>query len=312
MKKYFTACFTILIRLSVICIVLSGIFAQCAYCEDKLSVCFAGDLMLDRGVRRQIEAKDVDALFADVSGVFAKYDAVVVNLECPVTKITNPAKKQYVFRADPEWIAALKKAGITHAALANNHSADQGAAGLEDTVKNLKSGGIVPVGAGNSAGAGSAPVFIKKGKIKIALLDSMPQFAAAASTYTVCRSSIDDLCLQIKEIKTKDNECKIAVILHWGAEYAMFPSVGQRKQAYKLIDAGADVVIGHHPHVIQEPEIYSGKYIFYSLGNFIFDGGGYGSDKGLLAGVIFTQGSIEVQKYYFDIKHCVPRLTENK
>ncbi|MDR0815312.1 MAG: CapA family protein, partial [Bacteroidales bacterium] len=110
--------------------------SSCA--DHELTICFTGDVLLDRGVREQIDRRGIDALFADVAPLWANYDAVVVNLECPVTTRQAPVNKQYIFRGEPEWLPALRKAGITHAVLANNHTYDQGRGGLEDTYHNLK------------------------------------------------------------------------------------------------------------------------------------------------------------------------------
>ncbi|MDR0891080.1 MAG: CapA family protein, partial [Mediterranea sp.] len=119
--------------------------------ETTLSILFTGDVLLDRGVRQQIESRGVDSLFSSVSPLFHAMDATVVNLECPLTAHHTPIQKRYIFRAEPVWAKALARAGITHAALANNHSMDQGRSGLADTYQCLSNAGITPIGYGRNA-----------------------------------------------------------------------------------------------------------------------------------------------------------------
>ena len=116
--------------------------------SDSLSITFTGDVLLDRGVRQFVEHRSVDKLFSPfVDSVFQSSDLVVANLECPATKIQQPAFKQYIFRAEPEWLQTLKAHGITHLNIAHNHSVDQGRSGLADTKKNIKEAGMIRVGA---------------------------------------------------------------------------------------------------------------------------------------------------------------------
>ncbi|ETK10350.1 hypothetical protein T231_05435, partial [Tannerella sp. oral taxon BU063 isolate Cell 6/7/9] len=101
---------------------------------DTLRVAFVGDVMLDRGVRQSIERQGVDALFApEIDSLFRRCGRVVANLECPATGIRRPVHKRFIFRAEPEWLAGLRRHGVTHLNLANNHTMDQGREGLRDT-----------------------------------------------------------------------------------------------------------------------------------------------------------------------------------
>ena len=114
-------------------------------------ITLTGDILLDRGVRQVVEQKGIDQLFsAEIDSVFRTSDAVVGNLECPATKIHAPVFKQYIFRAEPEWLGDLKRHGVTHLNLANNHSIDQGRIGLMDTRENIIKAGMTPVGAGQN------------------------------------------------------------------------------------------------------------------------------------------------------------------
>ena len=123
------------------------LFNVSARCADTLNVIFTGDILLDRGVRRVINQHGVDHLFSDgIDSVFRSAQVVVGNLECPATKIEAPVFKQYIFRGEPEWLEALKRHGITHLNLANNHSIDQGREGLIDTYQNILAAGMTPLG----------------------------------------------------------------------------------------------------------------------------------------------------------------------
>ncbi|MDR1937694.1 MAG: CapA family protein [Tannerellaceae bacterium] len=281
--------------------------------SHELSICFTGDLLLDRGVREQIDRKGVDTLFSQVAPVWANYDAVVVNLECPVTARHAPVNKRYVFRAEPQWMPALQKAGITHAAMANNHTYDQGRGGLEDTYRHLQAQHITPIGAGSNAVEACRPVFIRKGSIRVAIFNSvvlpLENWEFLSGAYGICQASVEELSLQIRQVKAKE-KCYVVVVLHWGTEYAPQPHPQQRHDARQLIDAGADAIIGHHPHVVQPEETYRGKPIFYSLGNFIFDARRDDARQGIMAGLTFTTQAITTQTHRYEIRQCTPSFQE--
>lgn len=277
---------------------------------QSFSVCFAGDVLLDRGVRQQIERKGIAHLFEDVAPLFQQSDAVIVNLECPVTDFISPINKKYIFRGNPEWLSELKKSGITHAALANNHSMDQGRKGLDDTFKQLTNNDIQSIGYGNNQQEACEPVFIEKNGIEIAIYNSvtlpLENWVCLDDAPGVCQVSVSDLAKKIRETKREKPSCHIIVVLHWGLEFQQTPTPIQRKEGRLLIDAGADAVIGHHPHVIQTEEIYQGKAIFYSLGNFIFDQRTPETSKGLIVELQFENDSMQFKKYFVTIENCKP------
>jgi len=270
-------------------------------------------LLLDRGVREQIELKgSADYLFTGVAGLFKSSDAVIVNLECPVTDMVAPINKRFIFRGEKEWLASMRENGITHAALANNHSMDQGRSGLVDTYKNLQENGLKVLGYGNNQSKACVPVYIVKDSIKVAVYNSvtMPleNWMYLEDRPGICQLPVETLCRNIIAFKKNNPGCYIVVVLHWGIEYQTKPTIAQRKEAYSLITAGADVIIGHHPHVIQKEEIYKGKPIFYSLGNFVFDQKKPLTRKGLIVQLIFTKNGIEYKKHLINIKNCRPEL----
>ena len=235
-----------------------------------------GDILLDRGVRRAIDREGIDALFsAAIDSVFKKADVVVGNLECPATKINAPVFKQYIFRAEPEWLADLRRHGITHLNLANNHSIDQGREGLMDTYRNVAAAGIVPVGAGRTMQEAVRPVLLSERPRRVWLVASLQMalenYAHLPDRPSVSQQPIDSLVQCISRLRRADPRCYIIVSLHWGWENHEEVVPRQRYDAHRLIDAGADALVCHHTHTRQPSETYREKPIFYGIGNFIFD-----------------------------------------
>ncbi|KUO72512.1 MAG: hypothetical protein APF77_12065 [Clostridia bacterium BRH_c25] len=178
-----------------------------------------------------------------------------------------------IFRGSELNVAALKGAGFDLLSLANNHTMDQGREGLTDTIKVLESYGIKTVGAGMSRSEARKPVFIEKGKTRIGFLgysDFPPEgYMYDEDKADVARADMKSLG---EEAKAAREQCDFLVVsFHWGKEFDRYPGDRQREMAHTAIENGADLVIGHHPHVLQSVEEYKGKLIFYSLGNFVFD-----------------------------------------
>ncbi len=292
------------------------IFLMLAACqqpsEECLSIAFTGDVLLDRGVRQQIRKKGVEHLFESVTPLFRSVDATVINLECPITSVRSPLHKKYIFRAEPIWATVLSQAGITHVAMANNHTIDQGRNGLTDTNQYLLSSGITPVGYGDTSTQSCQPVLIKKGKIEVALYNSvalpLENWVYLENSPGICQQPIEELKEEITNFKRQNPKSYIVVILHWGVEYQPLPTLVQRKGAHSLIRAGADAIIGHHPHIIQKEEYYDGKPIFYSLGNFVFDQHKPETTQSLIVQLNFTTTECNVQLHPVVINHCKPEL----
>ena len=257
---------------------LQGGQAQTVYPSggDTLTVAFTGDILLDRGVRRQIEDNGIESIFDErADSVFRCSDIVVGNLECPATTLRTPMMKRFVFRAEPEWLEALRAHGFTHLNLANNHSVDQGRRGLVDTWHNVERYGMVPVGVGNTMDEAAQPVMLAEYPRKVWIIASLQMplehFAYLPESPSVNQESIDSMLVRIRALRMEDTTAVILVSLHWGQEHTLEPTPPQRSIARRLIDAGADALICHHTHTLQTIEQYRGKYIYYSLGNFIFD-----------------------------------------
>ena len=278
---------------------------------DSVSVPITGDILLDRGVRKVIEQKGTDAVFSPfVDSVFQSSDIVIGNLECPATKIKEPSFKQFIFRAEPEWLFTLKQHGITHLNLANNHSVDQGRAGLVDTRENVVSAGMIPIGAGRTMEEAARPVLLTSSPRKVYVLASLQlaleNFAYLSEKPSVSQEDFDTLVERVRHLRSSEPDSYIIVTLHWGGEHTLQPVTIQRVRAHQLIDAGADALIGHHTHTLQTIEEYKGKPIYYSIGNFIFDQRKPVNTKACMVKLTITKESSHVETIPVEIIKCVP------
>ena len=243
--------------------------------EEQLSILFTGDVLLDRGVRPIAERRGVAYLFDSVQAEFRQSDAVVINLECPLTDTLSPVNKRYIFRANAEWANDLRQVGITHAALANNHTNDQGRRGLQATYQHLTDAGIVSIGYGCSYEEQVEPVVISKGNTHVAVFNAvmmaLENWHHLDGKPGVCQPASDRFVSTIADYHQQHPDTRIVTVLHWGVEFNTFPSINQRILARQLADAGADAIIGHHPHVVQPIDTIGHSLVCYSLGNFVFD-----------------------------------------
>ena len=289
------------------------LFNVSARCADTLNVIFTGDILLDRGVRRVINQHGVDHLFSDgIDSVFRSAQVVVGNLECPATKIEAPVFKQYIFRGEPEWLEALKRHGITHLNLANNHSIDQGREGLIDTYQNILAAGMTPLGAGENMQQAAAPVLLASAPRKVWLVPSLrlalENYAYLPDKPCVSQEPMDSLLQRVFRLRQTDSTAVIIVSLHWGGEHTLEPVPRQRHDAHMLIRTGADVLICHHTHTLQTIEDYHGHKIYYSIGNFIFDPSKPLNAKACIVRLTITneKDGLQVETIPINIQRCVP------
>lgn len=249
-----------------------GLFASGVVAEP-LRLIFAGDIMLDDGPGRVI-ASGRDPL-APFAALLADADYRIGNLECPIATVGQPQEsKIYSFRASPAALNTLK-GRFDALAVANNHSGDYGVAAFQETLKRVRQAGIVPFGGGANLQAAHQPLWIQRKGLRVAVLaynEFKPRaFAAGPNWPGVAWSEDADVVADIRSARAAGADLVIP-FMHWGWEREPDPSARQRRLARTMIDAGADVVVGGHPHVTQGAEYYKGKLIVYSLGNFVFDG----------------------------------------
>ncbi|MDO8601361.1 MAG: CapA family protein [bacterium] len=244
---------------------------------EEISLILTGDIMLDRRVDLMMKAKnDYTFPFQKIAGELKEADITFGNLENPISDKGQKVGSIYSFRANPKSIEGLSFAGFDVLSLANNHAFDYGKSALEDTLLRLKTAGIDYVGAGFNGKEAFSPIIKEINGTKIGFL----AYTDLGSVYWTATESSSGLALinleyfeNIKQdIKKAKSQVDILIVsLHSGEEYIQEPGQAQINFAKSAIDEGADIVVGHHPHIVQRNEIYNGKYIFYSLGNFVFD-----------------------------------------
>lgn len=243
--------------------------------QPVVNLSFVGDVMMDGHVERLLQEKGFDFPYAHVSKLFQQDDYTIANLETPVTHRGAPeANKQYVYKSPPEALPAMKTAGVDLVNLANNHSMDQGAQGLLDTFQALDQNGIAYVGAGADANRAYEPVLVEHKGIRIAFLGFsrvVPEVSWYAGKNKPGLAVSYDPTRAVEAIRAANQRADLVIVIaHWGKEKVDFPVDHQKDLARAYIDAGADLIIGGHPHVLQGFESYKNKWIAYSLGNFIF------------------------------------------
>ena len=285
--------------------------------SQQLTVTLTGDILLDRGVRTVVEKQGIDQLFSTaIDSVLQASDVVIGNLECPATKVKAPVFKQYIFRAEPEWLASLQRHGFTHLNLANNHSIDQGREGLLDTYQNILKAGMTPFGAGRNRQEAVQPVLLSETPRRVWLVASLQMalenYALLPDKPCVSQQSIDSLCQRVAQLRSADPQCYIVVSLHWGWENYVEVVPRQRYDAHQLIDAGADCLVCHHTHTRQPMETYRGKPVFYGLGNFIFDPQRDINRQGAIVRLTITDHDATAEEIPIYIRNCTPELQRNE
>lgn len=271
--------------------------------NSEVSLIAVGDIMTSRNVAKKIrEYNDPDYPFLKVGDYLRSADIVFGNLETPITPGPVVQTGTMIFHTDPGIEESLKKANFSILSLANNHTPNYGEKGLKDTFMFLKKAGIDYVGAGKDDNEAYSPVYLESKGIKFAFLayndkDVVPTGYKAGKDHA--GTAFMDTNRMIESIKeAKQNADFVIVSMHSGIEYKAKPSARQTDYAHAAIDSGAEMVIGHHPHVVQTVEKYKGKYVFYSLGNFIFDQMWSRETRmGLAVKIFFTKSGVERVEY---------------
>lgn len=284
-------------------ILLIAFFAGCNKPGQTHTITFGGDVLLDRGVRKQIEMHGNTYPFSSIKSVLKQSDINLINFESTcISDSLNPVEKMFTFNADTAMLTEMYKAHINFVTLANNHSCDFGQQGLQQTRDNLSAHQIFPLGFYNTRQPCNAFQIIQG-------TDTLAVFTTVVfkTGCGVCNETPEQLATRIKAHKQQHPTHLAFAVLHWGAELSETIDGMQQQQAHNLINAGADAVVGHHPHVVKPIECYKGKYIFYSLGNLVFDTRRPLTSKGILAH--FTVGnrtisSVTVTPY--QITNCRP------
>jgi poly-gamma-glutamate synthesis protein (capsule biosynthesis protein) len=266
------------------------------------TVLFVGDIMLDRSVEYLMKQNSIYYPFQKISQFLRGIDIVFANLEGPVVK--NPPEfsdDSLKFAFSPEIIEGVSWSNFNLFSLANNHTLDMGKEGLKETKDWLKKYQINFVGSPLTSSSDNPDSFFSRDNITFLAFNRIFPFTVKEK----------EIIKTIKMVKSLKPDNFLIVSLHWGEEYKSINSPAQQSLAHKIIEAGADLIIGHHPHVVQNIEKYQGKLIFYSLGNFIFDQ--YFSketQQGLAVGLEIYPDRLVCQLFPFQINLSQPVLME--
>ncbi len=232
-----------------------------------------GDVNLGAGIGDAIAADGPDSPWTSVAPVLRAADLAIVNLECAVSNRGTPVPgKEYVFRGEPRALAGAARAGVDIASVANNHSLDYGTDAFLDTLRHARRAGVRPVGGGGDLAAARRPTVVVRGGLRIAVLaysDVRPLgFDAAEGKPGTARAETTWIAQDVAQARRRADT--VVVYFHWGTELATTPDARQRSFAEAALDAGASVVLGAHPHVLQPLERRGRQVVAWSLGNFVF------------------------------------------
>lgn len=278
---------------------------------QNVSLVAVGDVMMARGVDTRCRKSGWDYPFHAVAKTLHSADLAFGNLECPVSSRGGRMSRIITFRADPVCLPALHRAGFSLLSIANNHTMDYGRTALADTIAGLKQQAILPVGGGNTYAEATQGVVVTKNGLRIGFLgfSAFPDVAGAFAPDQPSIAVLSDerVAACVRALKQR---CDLVVVsCHWGIEGRPHPISMQIHLAHVAIDAGAALVLGHHPHVPQDIERYHNGVIVYSLGNFVFDSGSRGGNAGILFRCTLSRkGVLHYSSQQVAIKACQPTL----
>jgi len=300
--------------------------------ESSLNVVAVGDILLGRSVKTRVEAQKDRYLypFEKVVGMFHNGDVVFGNLEEAITSSTKSLTGiheggKYVLKDEVEAIKGIKYSGLNLLSIANNHILDYYEKGLFDTIKILDKNKIAYAGAGKNISEARKLTIIEKKGLKIGLLaytdmayitykgNPKLSFYADVNKAGVAPTKEEYILQDIKKAREKVDI--LIVSLHWGVEDSFISTPEQVKFAHKLMDRGVDIILGHHPHHYQGIEVYKGKPIVYSMGNFLFDQNHPENQEGFILNMKFTDKKLSsmeaVPMRIINMSQVVPQFGKN-
>ncbi|MDF2699346.1 MAG: Mur ligase, middle domain protein [Haloplasmataceae bacterium] len=248
--------------------------------KDHLSIFFGGDTLLGNAAKNIIKQEGYDYPFLKLGELYKSADVRVVNLETPVCENASriTLEKKYKYKMSPNALNVFEKHNFNIFLLANNHSTDCGMEGLEETIDHLNSKKMFAVGAGSNLQEARRAIVINKGDIKVGILNYMnykPYYDETLNHYaSINHGGVNLISEELIKDDIKNlrlNGVNIIIVsIHWGLNYK--PITNEQRQLAKLIiEAGADIIVGHGSHQYQPINIIQGKPVFYSIGNFVFN-----------------------------------------
>ncbi len=244
--------------------------------DKEVTMLFTGDVLLSTSTLGAYQRGGLNGMVAkEVVNYLTEADITMVNQEFPFSnRGSKMEKKQYTFRADPKHVSLLTELGIDIVSLANNHTLDFGREALSDTFVALDNAKVKYVGAGENINRAKQIEYITIGQTKVAFIAASRVIPVTDWNATTNKSGLlttYDPTIALEQIKEASaNSDYVVIYVHWGVEHTKEPVAYQKNMAKQYIDAGADVVVGSHPHILQGIEYYQNKPIIYSLGNFVF------------------------------------------
>jgi hypothetical protein len=276
----------------------------------SVTLVFGGDVDFDRTTRSAIAAGGVDAPWRYLAPTLRAADVAMLNLECSVSRRGAPEQKSYRFRGDPSAVAGARNAGVDVFSSANNHAIDYGFDAFADTLDVVRSQGIKSVGAGRDLAEARKPaIFVVNGRriafLGISAIIPAPKWKAAPGHAGVAYDDDAQITAQVRAAKAQADI--VIPYFHWGIEYTYSPSAAQRRAARAAIRAGATMVIGTHPHVLQPVEVVDGHLVAWSLSNLVFQSRPASVHTELLKVTINRDGSVDWATEPYYISAGVPR-----
>jgi poly-gamma-glutamate synthesis protein (capsule biosynthesis protein) len=233
-----------------------------------------GDVAVDPEYIPALATNGWDYAWSGVDGLFVEDDLTVINLECTPSDLGSSLEKEFTFRCPTEALPSLPENGIDVANMGNNHSGDFGKEALVDGRDQLTAAGVAPVGAGRDAAEAGAPALFDVAGWKVAVVGFggvAPDDSWYATADRPGMRNGDDTASMVKAVEEADTVADLVVVtVHWGMELDTTPRPDDIERAHAMIDAGADVILGHHSHRMQPLEMVGNTPVFWSLGNFVW------------------------------------------
>ena len=252
------------------------LFYTSLFSQEKnpyISILLAGDTHFNLGIKKLQKESSTFTPVEKIKDTFMNVDYRIINLESVISNVGYPiSKKRYIFHSSTKEIALLKYLKINLSILANNHSMDMGLLGLKNMRSSLAKNDIATVGAGQNQKEAQKEHSFSLQKAKTKINFSLWAATKIGKTITFSKKNKGGIAnkIDLEKLSKSDQNTQKIVSLHWGREYFLRPTNQQISFAHKLIHLGANVIIGHHPHIPQGIEIYKQGVILYSLGNFLF------------------------------------------
>lgn len=240
----------------------------------RLVIHGTGDVNVDPSYISSFAANGYEYAWSGLGDLFKRDDLTVINLECPASDAGAIIPKEFNFRCDPAALPAMRDAGVEVANQGNNHAYDFGPEALLDSMENLRRNDIVPVGAGADEREALRPAVLDVEGWKVAVVGlgtvvDPPDSVAGPGHPGVAAGH--DTAAMLRAIRAAEQEADLVIVtIHWGVELDTTPRAEQVELGHQFVDAGADIVFGHHAHRLQPLDHYQGRAIFWGLGNFVW------------------------------------------